>query len=333
MKKLMTILLCTLLSGFVFGDTIFFNDGTTRKDVVVTNEAYDKVEYYFKEAGAASKQEVAQYRVKEIQRSEVPNDFQIAEGYFSQKAYEQARRDYQRAMRNRDWTEQHCLFRIAESYRLEEKTREAIDAYRDVIRKFPKGRYLPESHFYQGEAFFAVKDWRRAAGEYFQAAKLYGQIKKKDQEYDAKYKVAFCEEKRKAYGRAAQMYKSLIDDLEKDHKMYNKANVRIGLCLLGEKKYRDAKRHLLRIIEDKDIKDPFVLSAAYVGMGDYYREGNKENDSKKSLLCYMRVILMYSGTSDDMVRAYKGAAICFRLMGDSNQSRQMEQQAARWGSS
>ncbi|BBM86802.1 tetratricopeptide repeat protein [Candidatus Uabimicrobium amorphum] len=333
MKKLMTILLCVLLSSFVFGDTIFFNDGTTRKNVVVTKETYDKVEYYFKDAGAGSKQQVGQHRVKEVQRSEVPNDFQIAEGYFSQKAYEQARRDYQRAMRSRDWTEQHCLFRIAESYRLEGKTRDAISAYKNVISKFPKGRYLPECYFYQGEAFFAAKDWRRAAGAYFKAAKFYSQIKKKDQAYDAKYKVAFCEEKRKAYGKAVQMYKSLIGGLEKDHKMYNKANVRIGLCLLGEKKYRDAKRHLLKIINDKNIKDPFVLSAAYVGMGDYYREGNAENDSKKSLLCYMRVILMYSGTSDDMARAYRGAAVCFKLMKNANKARQMEQQAAKWESS
>ncbi|WP_372365974.1 tol-pal system YbgF family protein [Candidatus Uabimicrobium sp. HlEnr_7] len=333
MEKLITIVLCALLSSFVFSDTIYFNDGGLRKSVVVTDETYSKVVYYFKEAGPGSKQEAAQNRIKEIQRADVPNDFQIAEGYFLQKAYKEARRDYERESQKRSWTQQHCLFRIAESYRLQKNTREAINSYNDVIRKFPKGRYLPEAHFYKGEVYFAVKDWRRAAGSYRKAAGFYQEIGKKNEEFNAKYKAAFCYEKKNDYRKAKAMYKSVVKDLDKDDKMYNKANVRVGTCLIGEKQYRDAKRHLLRIIDDKSMKDPFILSTAYVGLGDYYREGNAENDSKKSLFCYMRVILMYSGVKDDMVRAYKGAAICFKLMGNSNKSRQMEQQAARWESS
>ncbi len=302
----------------LMGDVIITSKGNKIESISIIKETYLKVHYYFK-SQRGSEQTFDQYQVKEIVYDEVPNDFKTAENFFQAGSYSRAIKEYGRTLRGDNWTKQHCLFKIAESYRLLKNYPKAIGAYKKLRKEFPETKYLPESYFYTGECYFIGKKWQSASGNFQKAEKTYREVNKMEKALTALYWNALVYEKAKRFQNALAAYQIVEKNYRKTPEISLLAMARIGHCFLGLNNASMAKNKFIKLALDKDIVDGEVMAYTYLGLGHYHY---KEQDYKKALFCYLRVASLYDQDRETSAEAHYLAGNCFqKLANDENDYR------------
>ncbi len=304
-----------LIISFIEADSII----TNRKkltDVTVTREEFDKVWYYFNAVASRTPQSIDRKREKilQIERSQYPPEYEVAENHFEAKIYNRAIESYERASRQQDWTLQHCLYKIGLCYQKMKNYPKATQSYKKLLDSFPETYYKADVHFNMGLCYL---EGRRAANAlpFFQkAASLYEGISESEKALESLYYTGNAAEENKEYTKAIQVYEELVKKIT-DVSLKNSVQLSMGHCYFKIKKISRSMEIFLDLLKTISVENKESMASLYLGLGNCYFQ---EQKTKEALLCYLRLIMVYD-TQDNMTReAYEKAAYCFDLLKNQN---------------
>ena len=130
-----------------------------------------------------------------------------------------------------------CQFALAEAGN-KEKYREAAGTFQRQLKKFPKGKRVDQALFYQGEAWYALGDFARAAKTYEALLKF---ASKSPLRCDALYAWGTSLEELKAWPKALKAYDQFLEGCA-DHRDADDVRARKGGVLIAMERFGDAEK-------------------------------------------------------------------------------------------
>lgn len=318
---------------WIQADTIILEANRKLASVVVVQETFDEVTFYYQVDPSQNIQTLESRKVVRIEREKLPLDYQIAEDYFARNSFQHALDAYQNAGKNKTWYRQHCYYKTALCHLQLNQITQAITAYQLLLKEFPKTWYLADVYWDLGQCYQKLNKWAESAQYYNKSKELY--LKRSPNSpriIESQYYQALAVEKSsKKIQDAIQLYQKVIESSKKLPDINLTARLRLAICYSQAKNEKQAKVILLQIIKDIKPEQKNLLAETYVRLGQSYLQ---EKKIKEALLCYLRVIMLYPESKESNQAAFAGAIYCMDLLKKTNpeytpranQLRQLQQQ-------
>jgi len=257
-------------------DIILLEDGTEKKVDAVQEENYASVT--FKLGGQPRK--IKASLVKEVIYYDAPQAYRNGRGMMNQKKFKDAIANFETAQRAsgvRDWIKTYSVFNIAQCYRFlgmvdDSNFKTAAEYYDTLLKEAPLTRFLPAALYYKGEALTRAKKYAKADETFLRLITEVG-TKSLDEKWSrlADLAQAKVKEAKGHFDEASAKYTSIYNLYKStDPAVANMAQLRKGLCLIAQKKYRDAKKYfqnLGRSAKGEDALAREIKAGASIGMG------------------------------------------------------------------
>ncbi len=208
-----------------------------------------------------------------------------------------------------------CLANLAAS---DAKRRaSAIGAYKELIAKYPKSRFLPNAYIGLAKIYQEAGDVAKmaAAVKQLDPGKLGQQWAMQRQLWDARVLEA-----KKQFALAAKEYGALAAAAEKakDTDMNSEALASEGRCMLLAGQYDAGEKILYQLA--KQVDDAATKAQVYNALGDSFW---KRGEVHEALFCYLRVAVLYFDVPDEHPKAMYWAAKCFAKRGDPQRAKEL----------
>lgn len=221
-------------------------------------------------------------KMKDISNMKDYAQFQIAETYYTEKNYNQAKIEYEKSAMesiNPEYKEKGAYWELSTLY-LIKNVKEFENKSKEFTKQFPTSKYRDNISLMQGELYTAKGDTSKGLENY---EELYNQTKDDYVKEKSLTKILDLSQNSKNYEKE----RSWIDKLSnKDKKSYYLVKL-----YKKQKKYDKAKDELNKLLQSEDYKD-----FAAVELGDYYF--NKK-DYKNAKANYEIVVNMENSTYKD----------------------------------
>jgi tetratricopeptide (TPR) repeat protein len=203
----------------------------------------------------------------------------------------------------------------------------------ELLRKFEsnrnwgKSRFIPMALYGMGEAAMATKkfaDAERVFGR-LQSTRDFGQIWVA-RGYQGTGIAGFVQRKWDSAKKSFETVQTMAQSM-KNPALELEAVVYQGKCLSELADLDKAKALFDSVIKKNDetrAATKEVMAAAYNGLGEYYYK--KEGDKKKALYAHLRVIVVYSVSSDEYAKALSLAAKCFDELGQKDRAERLRKE-------
>lgn len=324
-----------ILCQSLLADVIIMEGNRKLSPVVVAKETFEQVIYYYGMDTSQTPQKLDSRKVVRIERDKIPLDYQTAESYFESGSFQRAIEAYQNGLRNKDWTRQHCLYKIAFCYVQLNKHADAIKAYQVLLKEFPDTWYQADTAWDLAQCYQKLNQWDRAAQYYNQAKTLYPKRNLNSPRIlESQYQQAFCTEKKGGAAAAIPLYQAVLKQSSRQPEINQMAQLRLASCYFQTKNEKQGKQILLQVLKEVSPDQKNLLAEIYVRLGQSFFQ---ERKLQEALLCYMRVILIYPEEREANQAAFQGAIYCMDLLKKENpeyaarasQLRQLQQQKFR----
>ncbi len=121
-----------------------------------------------------------------------------------------------------------------------EEYKQAATAFADTASKFPQSKFADRARYLQGEALFAAGDVAAAIGAYQQLLKDSPQSSILG---DCLYALGTAQQEQAKHVEAAATYQQFLAAKNlADHALAGEVQLRLGLCLRGQKKFAEAEQ-------------------------------------------------------------------------------------------
>ncbi|HET6201580.1 MAG TPA: tetratricopeptide repeat protein [Planctomycetota bacterium] len=231
---------------------------------------------------------------------------------------------------------QHALYHLALIHLRLGRLEEAIAAHENLLRAFPKGRYLLLAGGNLLACHLAKKDVEgagRALERFTQdvrGAGLEGGF-----EAELGLLKARLLEAQKKFAEARAVYEVAEKTGASSPAVAQEARLGVGRCLLREGKGADAEP-IFRGLKDLPDAGTRVSAGAWNGIGDIVaQEGREKRDPEKlleALYAYLRGVVQYRPApgepTEEYERALAGAADCFKFISQLDRNPERKRQYA-----
>ncbi|MHC4393847.1 MAG: tetratricopeptide repeat protein [Planctomycetota bacterium] len=267
--------------GAALADTIVLVDGRTLKDVKVTSETYEEIEYTIHN----SKQTEEAANVARISYERTPISYKQAEELMNQGQFLEAARAFESAKGGREkWVDQYALFYAGESYRAAGDHSGASRSYKALLQNHPKTRFFPAAKLGLGLTLAAQSDHAGARSAF---SELESEARSKGfgerWQLQAQLQTASAFEAEGNGSKANGLYRRLVSK--------KISHPDIGFAArLGELRTGGGSRSVrdLQTLIDEEKAPEDVRAGAYVALGKAQREAG---DHQASLMSFLRVCL------------------------------------------
>ncbi len=297
-------------------DDIKFVDGRIEGKVEVVDETVEKVEY--RRQGLRQNQTYPADKVAEVTYSDPPEDYAIAMENMENLVFEEAAKFFRTAAENsegRKGLQAKCLFQAGEALRRAGQVEEALTAYADLVERQPDSRYAPLARLQRGITLMRAGDANRAQQALDKlkseaTAKGYGQR----WVFEADLQLLILGEAGNP-AAAREAYERLVTQTEVSFPtVANQAKLRIGRVLIASKEFDKARQYFQALLDNRSASSREVVAGAFNGLGAALcnKPGATEQDLKKGLYSYLRVIVMYQDVIEELPEALYSAGKCFQ---------------------
>ncbi len=215
-----------------------------------------------------------------------------------------------------------ALYHLALAYQKSRDHDRALATYEELLKSFPKTRYLLpvgtnllSIHLARGDV---------AAAERALNASLSNRSAGMDRSVQAGFDLLrgrILEEQQKL-PEAERLFEQVANASEADPALIASAKLGLGRCAQRKGRMPDAERRYREIVVQVAPND--VLAGAWNGLGDIaFEEGTGKRDPdrlREALFAYLRGVVLYvpgpEGQSDEHERALAGSAKAFRAIGE-----------------
>jgi len=231
---------------------------------------------------------------------------------------------------------QHVLFANATALNRLGKPDEAVEAYKALLKEFPKSRYLPEVAEGLVSAHGAKNDLegaKKALEELNTGAVTAGV----EQNFSAVVAIQRGRilERQEKWSEAFSAYNAALTTSGVTALASQQARLGQGRCQVKQKKLSEAES-LFRKISGEDAPNP-ILAGAWNGLGDLAQaEGREKRDAAvllDALLMYLRGVVQYGPLPGESTyeyeRALAGAAECFNNLSQVESNKELKARYAR----
>lgn len=293
--------------------------------VTVGRETYRTVRYKVGSGASGSWQEESTENVVEIIHGAPPPKFTSAEAARKDGDWSKAVQDYGDCIQHerREWVKIYAQYFLAEAQRMwgqsdPAKAADAIKEYEVFISKYSDHRFIPGALY--GKALAA-----NTAGQGAKAKAAFDDLG--SGKYGPQWEV------RGQYGSAqlsggSTAVTKLNQLIEKAKRLGMNdivASARLGLAqaLLNQQQFREAMTMFKDIVGDPEGVGKEVLASAHNGLGDCYSKlSSSQDDMKKALFEYLKVVVLYASARSEYLDALKKAiSLLDRIGGDEYKKR------------
>ncbi len=299
-----------------FSDTIIMEKNKLAP-VIITKETYDYVYYqYILDGKIMPEQKIEVRKVVRIEYEKIPIEYQTAESFMEMKSYAKAIESYQRCVAAKDWTQQHSLYKIGVCYQQLNKPVEAIRAYQNLLKVFPDTLYKAEVSWELGQAYLKLNKWAEAATMFDSAKQLYSKkIPVSSRFQESQYYQAVAVEKSGKYDAAVSLYKAMLPKISDNKNLEYQIQLSLVNCYNQLKQTNQSRQILDNLIKKIEPEQRDILANLYI---NYARFHFAEKKIQEALLCYLRIIMLYSEVPEITLEAYQGAIYCMELLKKDN---------------
>ncbi len=263
--------------------------------------------------------------VKNLRYGQRSMNYLNASNLFRQGRYAEALPKFEAALKEAGkikWLGQYATFYKAECLaHLAEKDAkrrpQAVAAYKELVAKFPKSRFLPNAYIGLARVYQAAGQTAQmeAAVKKLDPAKLGKQWTLERRRWEARVLEA-----KKQYAEAAKQYALLAQEAEKakDMAAADRALLNQGRCLLLAKQKDKGEDILFRL--GARSNDEAIKAAAFNALGDHFwADGNVY----EALFAYLRVAVLYLDEPEENAKALYWAAKCFQKRGERGRANEL----------
>jgi tetratricopeptide (TPR) repeat protein len=306
-------LLVLLMAEQVFaqGDSIIIKIAgkESRLDgIILGKETWDKVRYKVSSGRGSRWQDEPTENVIEVIHGNQPARFKSAERYRKNGGWKKAIQDYKNCIKHErtEWVKIYSQFYLAECLRMWSRTdaskqAEAIKEYEVFKSKYSDHRFIPEALYGMGLVAQAAGNTGKAKNAFDDlGGGKYGQTWEVRGQYSSIILT----------GGSVSKLKKLISTARRLGMNDIVAAARLGLAqtLLKNKSYRDAMKMFKDIVSDPEGVGKEVLAAAHNGLGDcLVKLASREDDKKKALFEYLKVVTLYASAHEQYISALQKA--------------------------
>jgi len=312
-----------LLAGAAFAaDTVTLKKDGSNQDVQVTSADYDGLYYAIQKAQS-------KYKWSEVQNVRFTG---AAEFYRAQDALMAGKvADAEAALdklaadtKLRPVVRQEVLYAQGQVARRLGNNDKAVAAWRELLKSFPKSRYLIAT----GSNLIELQ---LSAGDVTGAQKTLDDLgaAAKSAGIDAAAQAGFgllrarIQFEQKKYADAQSSYSSVAAISGADGDVVRAAKLGVASCLQMQNKPADAERGFRALTLDAEAPNA-VLAGAWNGLGDLALDaGTQKRDQDKlrdAVFCYLRGVVLYGPaqeeSTDEHERALAGSAAAFQKIGE-----------------
>lgn len=289
MTRLVAALLALLAAGLAAAqDRIEKVDGSVLpppggRPIEVIQETIREVRYRLQ--GLSTPLRIPAGEVKAVRYGRAPQAYREAEEAFKDQAYLDAVASYQAALKHTGayrWLRQHALYRIGLAYAAAGEHDRAVAAFRELLKKIPETRFLPQAHLGIVRSLFISRGAAAAGDIRAELDRLQAALRKyrlpKRWQYEIRYwqlRVAAAQGKDVAADAEA-----LAREAESEHPaVANRARILVGRSLLG-KDLKRAREYFLSVLRRAPKDAHGVKAAALYGLGLCIFRSSTEKDTK-----------------------------------------------------
>jgi len=305
-------------------DKIYLTDGGVVKDVGVTTEGVNEVEY----RNGRNKATVKAEDVLRIEYGRKPKSVDQADTYAEQEGYVDAIAEMETYLGSVDgkpdkrypWAAAYAQYRLVELNAIIGDLPALSAAADSVANKHGDSRYAPLAFVAKAQALLDAGKAAEAKaavegfGRFIEAKSLTGRWSVEQKLWSALTSGKTGKELEadlKAVGVDAAEYPSVR----------NRAEVAIGEALLGTKKVAEAEKVFREILRESKA-DSRTLAAAWTGLGDCLRTRGEAAEAadqpplfREALIAYMRPVVVYPDEALYVAKAAFYAGRCYQLLG------------------
>lgn len=284
-------------------ETRLHGGGTqTVKNARITKETWKTITY---KVGVSTQFEAAEDVLK-IVHGNPPLQFSRAESARNDGKWSIAIERYESAAKRhpKKWVEKYSRFYIAECYREwgrsdPAKTTEAIKAYELYLSKFSDHRFVPNAHYGKALAAEAARNAAKARGSYKELS-------------GGKYGERWGLLGEFGVGKISRDI-GILKRVKDKAKRLGMRDIEAAATLflaeaLKQSKPKEAMKLYDEIVRNTTQVGKEVLATAHNGLGDcYLKLGASQQDQKKALYEYLKVVVLYAGVRNQYIYALKKA--------------------------
>jgi len=330
--RILVVITVTMLVLLVSGQALAQGDSIVIKiagkeskleNISLGKEGWDSVRYKVSSGPGSRWQDEPTENVVDVIHGNQPQRFSNAEKYRKNGNWKSAVQEYQGCIKHerKEWVKIYAQYYLAESLRMWGKTEpskreEAIKEFEVFKSKYSDHRFIPSALYGLGLVAQATGNTGKAknafddlgGGKYGQSWEVRGQY----------YSILLT-------GGSVSKLEKLISKARRLGMNDIVAAARLGLAqaLLKNTKYRDAMKKFKEIVSDPEGVGKEVLAAAHNGLGDcYVKLGSREDDKKKALFEYLKVVTLYASARDEYIYALgKAIDLLGEIGGDAYKDR------------
>lgn len=310
-------------------DRIYLTDGTVLKDVGVTTDGLQQVEY----RSGRSKSTVESERILRIEFGLKPKAVDQADGYAKEEEFLDAIAEMQNYLNAIDgkgdkrfpWAAAYARYRLVELHGVIGDVDALSRAAEELVAKDPESRYAPIAFIAKAQALLdsgnvaGAKAAAEGLGRFVEAKALAGRWPVEQRLWAAM-----------TSGNTGKKLEDALAAISADAVEYpsvrNRAEVAIAESLVGGKKLSEAEKIFREIVKDSKA-DARTLAAAWTGLGDclYTRADSAVDDDKATLLrdalkAYLRPVVVYPDESLYVAKAAFYAGRCYQELGGGDEA-------------
>jgi len=295
--------------------------------VKIGRETYRTVRYKVG-TGVGTWQEEPTEKVIEIIHGDSPNSYMQAESALKDGNWSDAISGFRNCIKNerKEWVQIYSQFFLAEALRMwgqsdPSKLTDAVKEFEVFLSKNSDHRFVPDAHYGKAMAASGAGLGGKAKASFDELA---------GGKYGSNWEVRGQYGSIQLAGSSASesQISSLISKARRlgMNDIVAAARLSLAKALLDNKKYREAMKMYKDIVSDPEGVGKGVLASAHNGLGDCYSNlASSQDDTKRALFEYLKVVVLYASAHKEYVDALKKSISMLEKVGGDEYKKRAEE--------